>query len=401
MSFFAVGVGLVIVCVVGVIVFHKIIDQIALKKNLWTGTKPHGIPITFLNGGMAIRPTVLGQSVPDGYRYACRFFGVGLIDRTGTLDHGFTPQVFDPIPIDFAAVPTMQQLCTVRAETIVNEAQRDNLPIRLLWSGGIDSTCVAAALLDALGDETDRLEVSYSKKSVAEYRKFYRMLKKRGIRLTEIKTVSEALRNDALIVTGEHGDQIFGSMLAGDLEFQHLNVHWRDVLPAHIGTKIGEKPARVMLEYLKPQLAACPIPLTTTYDFLWWANFSMKWQTVSQRVLATRDTPEDRNAVAPMLRHFFRTDDFQRWSLANPDQKIRYDWPSYKYPLKDIIFEFNGDKRYRKKKIKERSLRGLTGRLARRAIAIDAEGVLYTQPIDRSIIPRGERWSFELSRDWE
>jgi len=380
---------------------HSIADRRELQKNRWTGTQPHPKSIAFLNAGLAIRPTVLGHDVPIGYRQACRFFGVGLIDRTGTLDHGFVPQIIDPVPNEFSNVPDMAHLCADRAAKIVAEARETDQSIRLLWSGGIDSTCVAAALLTALGDDTGLLEVAYSNESVAEYRKFFRMLKKRGIRLTKIKHVSEALTPDALIVTGEHGDQIFGSMLAENIPFPELQRPWREVMPGHIAAKIGEEGARDMLQWMQPQLSACPVPLVTTYDFLWWANFSMKWQTVSQRVLATLETAIERKAVAPLLRHFFRTEDFQRWALANPDQKIRNDWPSYKYALKDIIFDFNGDKRYRKNKIKERSLRGLTGRLARRAIAIDADGVMHSQPTDRSIIPRAERWSFEISRDWE
>ena len=401
MNIFLIMLALFVAVAAGTAITRYVADQRELKKNLWTGTAPHQTPITFLNAGLAIRPTVLGHDVPMGYRQACRFFGVGLIDRTGTLDHGFVPQIMDPIPTDFANVPDMAQLCASRATEIVAESREKNLPIRLLWSGGIDSTCVAAAILTEMKDDTAGLEVAYSKDSIKEYWKFYRMLKKRRIRMTEIKSVAEALTADALIVTGEHGDQIFGSMLAEDIDFALLKSPWQTVMPGHIAEKIGQDASRQMLNWMEPQLAACPVPVETTYDFLWWANFSMKWQTVSQRVLATLETTEARNAAAPLLRHFFRSNDFQRWALANPDKKIRDDWPSYKYLLKDIIFEFNGDKRYRKNKIKERSLRGLTGRLARRAIAIDADGVMHSQPIDRSILSRTERWTLEVSRDWE
>ena len=400
MTFLLIVAGLFVVAL-SLWLFHALIDWRELQKNLWSGTEPHPTPITFLNAGLAIRPTILGHDVPMGYRQACRFFGVGLIDRTGMLDQEFNPHILDPIPDDFSNVPDIAHLCAQRAHDIIGEAQREGLPLRLLWSGGIDSTCVAAALLTALGDKTDQLEIAYSQQSVAEYRKFFRMLKKRGIRLTKIKMVSEALTADALIVTGEHGDQIFGSMLAENIPFPLLQSPWRAVIPAHIAEKIGTDAAADMLRWMEPQLAACPIPLVTAYDFLWWANFSMKWQTVSQRILASLETTEERRAVSPLLRHFFRTDEFQRWALANPDKKIKEDWASYKYPLKDIIFDFNGDKRYRKNKTKERSLRGLTGRLARRAIAIDADNVLHSQAVDRSILTRAERWSFEVSRDWE
>jgi len=393
--------GLIFLFVFGSWLFHFVVDRRELNKCRWSGPVAHNVPITFLNAGMAIRPSILGHKVPEGYRHACQFFGVGLIDRTGTLDHGFEPQIVDSIPTDFSNVAPISDLCAQRATALVAEAQHLDRPIRLLWSGGIDSTCVAVALLNALGDDSQRLQVAFSKKSISEYRKFYLLLCKRGIDMRKIRKVSEGLEPDALIVTGEHGDQIFGSMLAANLDFKLLKSPWRTTIPQHIASKIGREQAKSMMTWLEPQLAACPIPLQSTYDFLWWANFSMKWQTVSHRVLATLETTEERNAVWPHLHHFFRTDDFQRWALANPDKKIHNDWPSYKYPLKDIIFEFNSDKNYHKQKIKERSLRELTGRLARRAIAIDATGQMYAEPIDRSILPARKRWSFNISRDWE
>lgn len=393
-------IGLLVVAAIGLVFRRHLADRRAAKEFLWTGDAPHPLPITFLNGGMATRPTVLGHTLPDGYRYACAFFGVGLIDRTGTLDHGFTPEILDPIPENFDTVPELPSLLDARAQALVVESRQTGLPLRLLWSGGIDSTCVAVALLQALGDDTGRLEIAYSRDSISENRKFHKLLASRDLAMTRIAHVSEALGGDALIVTGEHGDQLFGSMLAAHIAEPLLIASWEAVMPEHIEKKIGEEGARAMLDYLRPQIAACPLPVRSTYEFLWWANFSMKWQTVSQRVLATVDKPA-RLATQPCLRHFFRTDDFQRWALRNPDQKIGKTWKSYKYPLKDFIFEFDGNRRYRKHKTKERSLRGLTGQIARRSLAIDAEGTLFAQYRDRSILPLSRRVSMGVSYDWE
>ena len=368
----------------------------AQRRDRWQGTAHHQMPIAFLSGGMAIRPNVLGHRVPDAYRYASAFFGVGLIDRAGVLETGFPSHIDDPIPTDFADVPAIDQLCAARAAALVAEARRIGKPLRLLWSGGIDSTCVAVSVLNVLGDDHGIFEVAYTKKSVAEYRKFNRLLKKRGVRRTLVRNVTEALTDDVLIVTGEHGDQIFGSMLAGDIEFDKLGLSWRVFMPSHIAEKIGKDGAAKVMAVLEPQVAACPIRCETVYEMLWWSNFSMKWNTVSHRIIATL-SPEKRAAVSPFMRHFFRTDDFQRWSLANTDKKIRESWQSYKYPLKDIIFAFNGDKRYRDRKEKERSLRGFVSRWARRPLAMDANGTVYSQPSDTSLLPKDKRSSVVFS----
>ncbi len=86
---------------------------------------------------------------------------------------------------------------------------------------------------------------------------------------------------------------------------------------------------------------------------LWWWNFAVKWQEITYRSLSDlRDGASFRN-----IRHFFQTDDFQRWSIANPDLKIRDSLESYKWPAKEFIYGFAGDAGYRDHKIKVGSLR--------------------------------------------
>lgn len=371
------------------------------RRDIWRGDAPHGEPLTYLNAAMAIRPSVLGHGVPDGYRHACAFFGVGLIDRTGTLDHGFPVEITDPVPQDFEqAKGPIAPLVTERAEALVAEARGRGMGLRLLWSGGIDSTCAAVALLEALKGDEGVLEIAYTDDSVTEYPAFRDLLESRGARMLKIGRIGEALMDDALIVTGEHGDQLFGSMLAADLSTDDLFSPWPSVIEKMMTDKLGKTGAQSALAYVAPQTQACPIPVETAFDWLWWANFSMKWQAVAERMLAPL-SPEHREAARPVLRHFFRTDDFQRWSLANPDGKIRRDWASYKYPLKEIIHGATQDARYRDEKVKERSLRALLEGRPARAIALTAGGLLLAQLIDRSILAGApDRSAFEGFADF-
>lgn len=106
----------------------------------WRERTPHPISLQFLDARMAVRPTVLGHTVPDGYRLACLYFGAGLIDRTGTLDHGFPYKVIDPIPEAVAMEHDISSVCDQRATEIVTRARLEEKPIQLAWSGGIDST---------------------------------------------------------------------------------------------------------------------------------------------------------------------------------------------------------------------------------------------------------------------
>ncbi len=86
---------------------------------------------------------------------------------------------------------------------------------------------------------------------------------------------------------------------------------------------------------------------------LWWWNFAVKWQEITYRRLSDL---EDASQLAN-IRHFFQTDDFQRWSIANPVLKIRDTIQSYKWPAKDFVHAFAGHADYRDHKLKVGSLR--------------------------------------------
>eukprot|EP00479_Gromia_sphaerica_P004353 TRINITY_DN15112_c0_g1_i1.p1 TRINITY_DN15112_c0_g1~~TRINITY_DN15112_c0_g1_i1.p1 ORF type:complete len:105 (+),score=8.93 TRINITY_DN15112_c0_g1_i1:68-382(+) len=55
----------------------------------------------------------------------------------------------------------------------------------------------------------------------------------------------------------------------------------------------------------------------------------------------------------------FRTEDFQKWSLANHAVKMpdKNKWETYKLPLKEYIYDLTNDKEYFKVKVKVGSLR--------------------------------------------
>jgi len=53
----------------------------------------------------------------------------------------------------------------------------------------------------------------------------------------------------------------------------------------------------------------------------------------------------------------FDTEEFQLWSMNNPDSKIKDTMTSYKWPAKDYIFDYTKDSNYRDTKLKVGSLR--------------------------------------------
>ncbi|PKV53177.1 hypothetical protein ATE84_5313 [Aquimarina sp. MAR_2010_214] len=55
--------------------------------------------------------------------------------------------------------------------------------------------------------------------------------------------------------------------------------------------------------------------------------------------------------------HFFKSTNFQKWSMSNHNCKIKKEWNSYKYVAKEYIYKFHQDDFYLIKKEKEQSLK--------------------------------------------
>jgi len=340
-------------------------------------------PVEYLNAHAASSAHYNDYAIDPAYRQLVKFFGCALIDRSETLQPGFPYRVLSPLPSSWnAAVPDLATLCDRRAQDLIQQAQQTGLPIRLLWSGGIDSTAALSACIKAAEAQSaiDVLEVWLSRHSVRENKRYFREVIKPRLAYKKAWDITKALTPDALIVTGELGDQLFGSLLAFDyLDNGTLFQPWEPTFRR----ALGSDPERIVapdavLQFLAPQLVRSPVPLETLFDLLWWLNFSLKWQTVQLRLAAR--VPQHYTDLHGALRHFFDTEDFQHWSVKNHDLKIQRDWASYKFPLKQYIFDFFPDRDYLQHKCKEASLRHLTDPI--KARRVQSGGTEYSVTIE-------------------
>jgi hypothetical protein len=76
-----------------------------------------------------------------------------LIDRTGNIQMPYDFAIYDdfkmPAP-DSAFNLDYQECCYIRTKEIIAISDRKNLPIRILWSGGIDSTLIIVNFIKIL-----------------------------------------------------------------------------------------------------------------------------------------------------------------------------------------------------------------------------------------------------------
>jgi len=273
--------------------------------------------------------------------------GYYTMDRTGTFD---APLKVSPTPIPSGSTSeTFAQICDARAVEIWDR----NKPIKVFWSGGIDSTTALVALLRNVPvGEIDRLSVYYSQGSIDEYPWFFNQYidgkvnnvliqdhahenngyyKAKSIFSTTICCCAAEQSNDAVIVTGETMDQVFGSVAFANKP---------DLITGNLETYLAD--FSNIREEIDTLNAACPITVNSIPIMLWWWNFALKWDEVKYRMFMS--TIVDKT---PDFMHFTDTDTFQLWSISNPDKKIKDTPESYKFTAKDYIFDYTSDADYR------------------------------------------------------
>ncbi|MFL2435377.1 MAG: hypothetical protein ACJ0IZ_02550 [Verrucomicrobiales bacterium] len=312
----------------------------------------------FLNKFAAINRSEIFDLSSENYINLVKFFETGVMDRTHSLDSGFKYDIIDQIPEIASPRPNIDEIMLQKAQEILDLAKERNQKILVLWSGGIDSTAALLALLELCGEDSpDIITLGSSHGSFVEFPEFGSYLIEQKFKiLPMVHPVSKHLPKDYIVVTGEHGDQLFGSDKMLPLVDAGLgDMSYKKYLPLFMAEKLGDtKQVNDLMEYLEPVIMKCPFVITDICQCLWWLNYVLKWQQVSLRIPVWSG-----KSVKPIFnqcQHFYRGEIFQQWSLAyenkNP-QKI----DKYKLELKEFINERFECENYFLRKTKEISLR--------------------------------------------
>tara|TARA_B110000503_G_scaffold93659_1_gene141232 strand:- start:231 stop:1202 length:972 start_codon:yes stop_codon:yes gene_type:complete len=250
---------------------------------------------------------------------------------------------FDPVPdIPANFTPTFRELVNRRATELWDIGK----PIRLWWSGGIDSTCALVGLL-----QTRRLDcniiVYLSNKSVEENPDFYDILVKNKVKLQWHSLEDYMYDNtynwngETINVNGCGGDELFLSITDRTLDiesfFKIKDTHWSNI--------VGKFDYNTVEKYIE----LSPYKPETCWELLWW--FSRTTDDLSSRYMSPRFLKDP--SVYSLEHAFFYTKYFELWSISNPYAGHNGTPDSYKYPMKKYIYDFDKNENYlnHKKKI--------------------------------------------------
>jgi hypothetical protein len=306
------------------------------------------------------------------FSYLFKIFNQKLVilDRTRTISIPVKVKSLFPLPAFRPINKTYEDLCNERALEILRRADELDAALYVAWSGGIDSTCVLVSLLkNATAVQKERIVVLLSEESIVEYPQFYEEHIRGKLQRESSAMLPSILGSKGrhVLTNGELNDQLFGSGLSCALLTKILGktvIHepyQRDVLFQFYNQSVGDaRVTNLYLDLLYRLMDASPVPLTTYFHWFWWIMFALDWQSVFFRVFlftaernAQNITPEYvRTNVMP----FFGTENFQLWSMNNLDKRVKDTMNTYKWPAKDIIYDYTKDAEYHTNKMKKASV---------------------------------------------
>ena len=286
------------------------------------------------------------------------------VDRTGTLSNRFKYRVLSPIPeIPSTFTKSFNDICFERAQEIVDLGQ----PISVMWSGGIDSTTALTTLMQTALPE--QITVLFEPRSLKEYPWFFENHIKGKLKYKILdQHIHRYEQNpNEILVTGNPGDLLFSCSIVIN-NFKFKDMPWVDIFDQlslfyrknnnEIMFQLEKQSVRYhMRDNIQSFLDKAPFEIKTAFDFYWWVNFTIKWQALNMRITSLNSTITAEKLA--FVYNFYDSTDFQIWSMVNHDLKIKNTKETYKYVMKDVIYNFTGDADYRDHKLKVSS--GPTG----------------------------------------
>jgi len=231
--------------------------------------------------------------------------------------------VADPVLL---APKSLDAVVADRAQSIVDLDR----PLKLFWSGGIDSTLMVAAILPKI-KHRDQVAIYHTCESLRENPLFID-----HVQSFNVKTVmwsdawSTPFAADDVVVTGTSSDEITGSL---DQSFfaqygNSLSGTWQDFFLQH-------RKSDQFIARCEQLFAQCPVEIQTVFDARWWFYFYIRHTYYARRDWNINlENDFEHNVV-----QFYNCADFDSWSMLNKHSLYGDRYSDYKYCFKQAIHD--------------------------------------------------------------
>jgi hypothetical protein len=260
--------------------------------------------------------------------------------------------------VPFESLPAPQLLEDVTLESVVQQRAQvlaqSNRPLKLFWSGGIDSTLMCAALLPL----TKNITVYHTCESIKENPYFIDYINQFNVE-TKLWSDVWAMPFDAddLIVTGTSADEITASLDESFwLAYQdQLHTAWQDFFlsQGHVN----------LIDRCEQLFSQCPVEIQTVFDARWWFYFYIRHTYYARRDWDLNLHNDFGNVIS-----FFDCAEFDSWSMRHKHTLIGNEYRDYKLPFKQATARYWNNPDYVQNKQKSNSYM-MSSWLSRRVVS--------------------------------
>lgn len=295
------------------------------------------------------------------------------------------PPNYDMPDLDQSFNKTFEEVTDNTANKIANRIKEKDEKFLILYSGGIDSTTIVAALIKNLSDkEMKNVTISMSFDSIIENEYFYNKFIKGKIQVHNSKEFDlrkTVVEKGYTVIVGDQGDALFGTELGTKLypaipsyfdysnegyylkdNIDNPNVHYSEYRNAIIKyfnscydgkyykynndekTNFDKEFGKQYYNKLVKNIETSKVKIQTLHDFFWWIIFNPKYMHCALRAGSIQSTGVDRRLIYENQINWFNEKDYQLWSMHNNNngQKIKGNTQGqYKMAAKEYIYDID------------------------------------------------------------
>ncbi len=320
--------------------------------------------------------------------------------RVGRFDTPWENTPYLPVPdLDQSFSLTFSEIMDLRAHEIFTHAKQTGKRIVVLWSGGIDSTCILSAFIKNLSaSDLHIITVCSNVAGVAENTYFYQAFIRGKLHMMHWRDldVSDDFFRNNILIHGDPGDCIFGPSVGKYYSLLSNGSHtvpWKSnmaVLYALYHDPIAPEFAGWWVNKVCDNLAELQeqglyTNVRSISDWHWWNYFNLKWHGSMTRALVNNKKNIKEKISRKYLQEFFDMtffthDNFQIWSYQNLHELLAQGVRGHKRHAKQYIYELDNNEVYLNNKKKEAS----TVPMYHGPLVIDSDAVHHS-PNDEQI----------------
>ena len=248
------------------------------------------------------------------------------VPRVGGLFPGITTPMPQAKPHDF------ESICLARAEALWSQYSE----LLVLWSGGTDSTMVAA-LLAHTKPAGKTLFVSHTPAALENGQEALTALIGKGVVAVPFSpsVVEEVTLRGGMSITGYHADGI----LLGDFYDQDGEAIMGLSIHEMVALRTGMTPSLAMfhLQQLKPLIDLMPLE-KNALNIAWWMDFATFWDRDEYDLHYRLGIGKPGEAYTS----FFSAVEFQEWAIRDVTQKIGMNGQPHKKLYLSLIDKYLG-----------------------------------------------------------